>query len=584
MLGIDRSFLNSKKLGWEAITPREWQPRAREAMEEFSSTGYIAPHEKQFIDTKGEIHWGLFAGATMEDGETGVSLVIDITKRKKAEEALTASEKRLQDLADAVPQVIWANDSNGRANHFNQRWYKYTGLSYQQSVDRGWIAIVHPEDSAASIEKWMKALAIGEVFDTEYRLKGSDGNYRWFIGRNVPLKDSEGKVTGWFGTATDIDDLKRAGEDLVQSETRLRIAMDGATEYGIITTDKERRVERWSQGAANIFGYTESEMLGKSLDIIFTEEDKAANVPQKEMEIARDTGRANDERWHQRKDGSRFYVSGVMQPITHNELTGYVKILRDMTQQQLFTEELHRLVTERTVELQRSNEDLRQFAHVASHDLKEPVRKIQIFNNRILGEHSVNLSPKVKIYSEKIRTAADRMYNMIEGVLRYSKMDSENSTNETVDVNETIKYIVNDLEVMISQKKATVGTDNLPVIQANPTLVYQLFYNLVLNSLKFARKDVHSSIMISSKDILHDKKDFIQIQFSDNGIGFDPEFGEHIFKTFTRLNTREEYEGSGLGLALCRKIVERFGGQISATAVPGKGATFTILLPKSQDS
>jgi PAS domain S-box-containing protein len=500
-------------------------------------------------------------------------------EKAKAEEALRKSELRLRTLADAVPQVIWTNDAEGKANYFNQRWHEYSGLTYEQSAGLGWEAIVHPDDAPASSEKWKTALAKGEIFDTEYRLCRHDGVYCWFIGRNVPLKDYDGNVVGWFGSATDIEDLKKALEALSQSEARLRITMESATDYAIITMDTERKVERWSSGATQIFGYSEEKMIGQSADIIFTEEDRNAGVPSAELETARVTGRAADERWHKRKDGSRFYANGVMRPIQNNHLTGYVKVLRDMTQQQLFTEQLHRLVAERTIELQRSNEDLRQFAHVASHDLKEPIRKIQTFNNRILDEYADVLPSKAKIYSQKIGTSADRMISMVEGVLRYSKLANTEQVLEPVDMNEIIEQITIDLEVMMEQKKAQLTKGELPTVTANATLIYQLFYNLILNSLKFSKEDESSHINISSETTKLDDQNFIRIVLSDNGIGFEPEFGQEIFKTFTRLHPAEDYEGTGLGLALCKKIVERQRGTITANGQPDKGATFTIMLP-----
>lgn len=632
----------------------------------------------------------------------------DALERMRAEEALRESEERFRTLANAVPQVIWTNDAEGKAAYFNQRWYEYTGLTYGQSAGPGWQAVVHPGDAPASVEKWKTALAAGEIFDAEYRLRRHDGTYCWFIGRNVPLKDEAGKVTGWFGSATDIQELKTTTDALSQSEERLRITMESAADYAIITMDTGRRIERWSGGATKMFGFTEAEVIGQSADIIFTEEDREAGAPQQEMETARNTGRAADERWHRRKDGSRFFASGVLRPIFNSGLSGYVKVARDVTEQKkaeetlriveeryrialqsaemgawdwnvtadevtwneqhfrlfglepvdqkldagfflqlvheadrqrvtgelqravnetgvyhaefrarrdnneevrwmtgygrvvekqdgrstrmvgvmydsterrLFTEELSRLVAERTVELQRSNEDLRQFAHVASHDLKEPVRKIQTFNNRILDEYADALPPRAKTYTEKIGTAADRMVSMIEGVLRYSKLGSTEQALQAVNLNETIQQIAADLEVMMQQKGAVINTGALPTITANPTLMYQLFYNLILNSLKFSKAAEPPRINVRSEAAKEEGNDFIRITLSDNGIGFEPEFAEDIFKTFTRLHPAEDYEGTGLGLALCKKIVERHGGTITASGEPNSGATFAILLP-----
>jgi PAS domain S-box-containing protein len=375
-----------------------------------------------------------------------------------------------------------------------------------------------------------------------------------------------------------------AKEALLKSEERMRVTLESATDYAIITLNRERMIESWSSGASLLFGYTEAEIIGRSADIIFTKEDRAAGVPEKEMITAKETGRAADNRWHLRKDGSRFFVNGMMCPIYDQvqRLSGYVKVASDMTQQQLFTEELHRLVSERTTELQRSNEDLMQFAHVASHDMKEPARKIQTFANRILNEFGDTMPDKMRTYLDKIGSATNRMYNMINGVLNYSKISNPGQLIEMVDLNLVISEIMTDLEVLIQQKQAQISSKELPEIPGYKLLLYQLFYNLILNALKFAKAGEPAHIEITCRIVQKDKSRFYQVDVADNGIGFEQEYAASIFETFTRLNSADEYEGTGLGLALCRRIVDRHHGFISATGQPGKGAVFTILLPENE--
>ncbi|MHA4847775.1 sensor histidine kinase, partial [Flavitalea antarctica] len=251
----------------------------------------------------------------------------------------------------------------------------------------------------------------------------------------------------------------------------------------------------------------------------------------------------------------------------------------DITEQKLFTEELSRLVTERTYELQRSNDDLRQFAHVASHDLKEPVRKIKTFNNRLIDEFDAILPEKAKSYLKKIDASSDRMFSMIEGVLAYSLLGNGTKTLAHINLNEVIDEIESVLEVLILSKNAVIKKSILPTIQGNPTLVFQLFYNLLLNSLKFAKKTDPSRIYITSEMVINDEGNFVKISLADNGIGFSEEFEQTIFKTFSRLNALDEYEGTGLGLALCKKIVESHGGLIWAKGELNNGAVFTVLFP-----
>ncbi len=284
---------------------------------------------------------------TSDDRINGVVLsFVEITARKHSEKALQESEQRFRTLTDAVPQLIWANDEKGKANYFNRRWYAYTGLNYEQSVDLGWEAIVHPDDEPASAELWKEALATGKDFDTEYRLKSESGEYRWFIGRNVPLHDEAENVTGWFGSATDIHDLKTTEEELRESEARLRATMESATSYAIITTDAAGIIKEWNPGAEEIFGYSKDDVINQSIDLIFTPEDREAGVPEKELATAIKDGKAADERWHMRRNGERFYMSGMVSPIYDDGLAGFVKVARDVTEEQ-YAEETLRVSEER---------------------------------------------------------------------------------------------------------------------------------------------------------------------------------------------------------------------------------------------
>lgn len=241
--------------------------------------------------------------------------------------------------------------------------------------------------------------------------------------------------------------------------------------------------------------------------------------------------------------------------------------------------QLEERVSERTKELQRSNADLQQFAHVASHDLKEPVRKIRTFGLRLKQELNGHADENTKLYTEKILESANRMSTMIEGVLNYSSLNSLDQKTEPVDLNKVLADITNDLEVLIHQTGALIHSDPLPEVEGIQVLLYQLFYNLINNSLKFSKQNQTPVIKITCHTDCTHGSDYAKITVSDNGIGFDAEYNEEIFKTFTRLNSKTKYDGTGLGLSLVRKIVERHHGTIEASGVPDHGATFTVTLP-----
>jgi light-regulated signal transduction histidine kinase (bacteriophytochrome) len=240
------------------------------------------------------------------------------------------------------------------------------------------------------------------------------------------------------------------------------------------------------------------------------------------------------------------------------------------------------MVEKRTTELQRSNEDLQQFAHVASHDLKEPVRKIRTFALRLKQELNDNASEKSKIFLEKILQSASRMSTMIEGVLTYSTFNAIEQRIEMIDLNTIISDIRNDLEVLIDQKDASIEYDALPKFEGVQVLIYQLFYNLINNSLKFSRDNEKPVIRISGSMNCIDGINYVTLIVSDNGIGFDDEYRARIFQTFTRLNPKTEYDGTGLGLSLAKKIIERHYGTIEASGQKGKGAEFRITIPQRQ--
>ncbi|HEV2480828.1 MAG TPA: ATP-binding protein [Puia sp.] len=242
------------------------------------------------------------------------------------------------------------------------------------------------------------------------------------------------------------------------------------------------------------------------------------------------------------------------------------------------TQELRRL----NVSLQQSNEDLMQFAHVASHDLKEPVRKVRTFTGRLLEEYGGLLPEEAKKFLRKIQHATERMVTMIEGVLSYSILNSNAQPIMQVDLNEVFANIETDLEVVIAQSGAELRRDKLPVLEGAPVLLYQLFYNLVNNALKFSSEADKPLIAINSRLAEWSGKRIAEVTVRDNGIGFDQEQSNRIFEAFARLNSKDRFEGTGLGLALCKKIAERHHGSIAATGVRGEGAVFVVRLPLSQ--
>jgi signal transduction histidine kinase len=254
-----------------------------------------------------------------------------------------------------------------------------------------------------------------------------------------------------------------------------------------------------------------------------------------------------------------------------------------------YAEQLEQAVRRRTQELRKlnhsletSNEDLQQFAHVASHDLKEPVRKIRTFTGRLLDEYAGHLPHEALVFLQKIMQATIRMGTMIEGVLTYSILNSNEHPMEQIDLNEIFAQTESDLELVIQESGAEIRREDLPTIEGGRVLIYQLFYNLVNNALKFSRNVDKPLIVIGSRVTEGAGKRIAELTIKDNGIGFDAAQADRIFEAFARLNSKDKFEGTGLGLALCKKIAERHHGSIAATGVKGEGAVFVVRLPLIQ--
>lgn len=278
--------------------------------------------------------------------------------------------------------------------------------------------------------------------------------------------------------------------------------------------------------------------------------------------------------------------------INWNGQEAFLLCLRDVTEKKKLENQLHlsnkqqkehsKKLETLNEKLSQSNEALQQFAHVASHDLKEPVRKIQVFVSLIDNDCETVLNDVCKNYLQKIGKSARRMSAMIDGVLAYSGLSGLEQGIEKIDLNQVVEEVQSDLEILLQQKHAQIVHDELPTIDGVRILLYQLFYNLVSNSLKFSKTDEHPVIHIVSKINNKRRREYVQIILKDNGIGFDQELSERIFQSFTRLHSREEFEGTGLGLSLCKKIVLKHHGMITANGVKGKGAEFHISLPVKQ--
>lgn len=296
----------------------------------------LAPIDRELRDLAGR-HYLLQVRPyrTTDDRAGGVVLTfIDVTSLKATEEALRTSEARFRHLADVLPPLVWTTATDGTPTYFNERWLAYTGQSEDRARETGAVRdVIHPDDLEGATEAWRRAVGAGSGFEYDYRLRRHDDVYEWHLARAMPVHGPDGEIVEWVGSALNVHAQRLAEEALRTSEEQYRILVENAREYAILFTDPAGEIGVWSTGAERMFGYREDEVLGRSADLIFTEADRAAHVPDQERAEAAETGVANDERWHMRRGGSLFWAHGVLTAVCDDAgaVRGFVKVLRDNT-------------------------------------------------------------------------------------------------------------------------------------------------------------------------------------------------------------------------------------------------------------
>jgi PAS domain S-box-containing protein len=503
----------------------------------------------------------------------------DITDIKQVEEKLQQSEARLSSMIDQTPAptlVLMGDDLV--IEQINKSMLQMIGFG-EEVIGTSLLENM-PELSNQYIWKQViKVYEEGTPFDqsevlVSHKRTGVMKDYYYNIAYR-PLREN-GKIIGMIQVAIDVTEQVTARKKLEQSESRFRALVNASSDM-VYSMNADWTIMRNLEGRGFLYDANEpiQDWVAKYVhpaDYKAVENAIAAAISEKSiLELEHRVLTA---------DGTVGWTFSRAVPIVDEQdtIVEWFGSAADITAQKTMTEKLEGLVAERTRDLQRSNEDLQQFAHVASHDLKEPVRKIKTYTSRLEYHLDAKLDDTGKRFMERIHVATERMFSMIDGVLSYSTTNAAPQMAAQVDLNDVLKNIETDLEVTLQNAGGRMDYQKLPTLEGATVLLYQLFYNLINNSIKFARPGIPPHILISGAA----NGNVAQITLSDNGIGFEGHHAARIFETFTRLNPKDEFEGTGLGLSLCKKIVERHGGTISATGIPGIGATFTIILPLQQ--
>jgi PAS domain S-box-containing protein len=328
-------------------------------------------------------------------------------------------------------------------------------------------------------------------------------------------------------------------------------------------------VSAWNIGAERLIGYHPSDIIGLNFSCLYSEEDQQDGLSLTHLGIALNRGRHETNRWLIQNNQDRFMANVVISPMYGDmaDLLGFSVIVKDLTEQKK-AEDAIRFYTKR---LEESNRDLEEFAFIASHDLQAPLRKVRMFSEMLSG--LTNESGKE--FAARLEKSTTKMQALITDLLALSRINRKGKPLEIVDLDLIVSDALDDLELMISETEATIITDSLGCVRGDSSQLKQLFMNIINNSIKFRKKDEKPTITISTETLESGMK---QITVKDNGTGFEPRFSERIFKPFERLQSESDYPGTGMGLAICKKIIDRHEGKIIANSTLKQGTTLEICL------
>lgn len=566
-----------------------------------------------WIHARGQAIWNDAQQPTRMAGS-----ISDITERKQADVQIQAVTHRLTLATDSANIGVWDYDPIENRLIWDEQMYALYGITASTfgGAYEAWQQGVHPEDLPAAHANLQAALAGEGDFHPEFRVVWPDGQTRFIEAHAIVLRDDAGRAQRMIGVNWDITDRQQMDAQLKGSIKELadvKFALDQSSIVAI--TNAKGCITEVNDRFCEIAGYSRSELIGKTHRLINSGHHSSEFF--QEMWQAITSGKVwQGEIKNRAKEGSFYWVDTTIVPILGplGKPVQFVAIRNDITDRKKAKDALRQLnedletqvqvrtkeVELRAKELERSNAELQQFAYVASHDLQEPLRTISSFTELLAQEYDDRLDGEAEEYVEFIVDGALRMQQLIKDLLAFSRVDSRGKAFAPTDCEKVIERVIGNLQFAIAESQATITHDSLPEVFADESQIQQLFQNLISNALKF-RGEKPPQVHISAVPQMNgtdgqaeqtEKKTHTPTSenqalwsfcVSDNGIGIEPDYREKIFEIFQRLHSRRIYAGTGIGLAICRKIVQRHSGHIWVEESPEKGAAFCFTLSRQPE-
>ena len=554
--------------------------------------------KKQHLEIQVQAHQQTETELRLEREEFDQQVDKNQSQWTETNKALRLSEARFGSLSDASPIGIFLSDTSGDCNYTNPRWQQIVGMSFNDALGNGWASMIYAEDKDDVFAEWEASVGAGREFSCEFRIKRPNGEIRWVHSRAATVESDQGVTVGFVGTTEDITERRKTEEALRESEERFALAIRG-TEDGIwdwnIVTDEDYFSPRFKE----LIGYADDELDAHfdTFESRLHPEDRPPTIEAVKRHLEQRESFLVEYRLKTKEGEYRWFSAGgqAVWDAQGNPLR-MAGSIRDITEQRQLEEDLRRHTHEaelartqveqqaqellqHTEALTHSNQELEQFAYISSHDLQEPLRKIQAFGDRLKTKYGETLGEQGQDYLERMCSSAGRMQTLIQDLLKYSRVTSNAQPFVPVNLTQTAKEVVADLENRIEREQGRVDFTELSTIDADPTQMRQLLQNLISNALKFHPAERNPVVTVRGQKTNGTKPEHYQLEVTDNGIGFDEKYLEKIFTPFQRLHGRTKFEGTGIGLAVCEKIARRHGGEITAQSTPGQGTTFVVTLP-----
>jgi PAS domain S-box-containing protein len=545
-----------------------------------------------------------------------VAIRTDITSRKQSEQLMRQSEQSYKQLADAMPQIVWTARPDGGLDYYNHRWFEYTGMTAEETEQYGRAMVMHPDDLERFHAAWNKSIETGEDYKIECRFKRArDGQYRWHLGRALPVRDADNKIVKWLGTCTDIEDYKRVASELekTQEELEARVARRTAeliSAYAELEKEfNERQIadealrksqERfqfatcatndalwdwdlstnsiwWNESFQKMFGYA-AEEVGATIDS-WTGRLHPDDIERVSEDIHRliDSGERNwaCEYRFKRADGSYSFVADRGY-VVHDENKKPIRMLgsmMDITERKRFETEL---AEARDAALKAARLKSEFLANM-SHEIRTPMNGVIGMTGLLLG---TDLSDQQKQFTQAIESSADTLLRIIDDILDFSKIEAGQLHFETIDfdlrgaVEQSVEGFAERAGVKGIEIASLVYNDIPTALRGDPGRLRQILTNLIGNAIKFTEKGEVTVTVQKHKG--SDQRAGLRFEIKDSGIGIAPEVKERLFQPFVQADgsMTRKYGGTGLGLAISKRFAEIMGGEIGVESEPGKGSTF----------